>query len=353
MKAAVYHGARDLRVEEVPDAKVVEPTDVVIKTITASMCGSDLYLYGGEVDDMVAPGRTTLGHEICGEVVEVGKEVARFRPGDRVTFPYSVSCGTCDNCQRGQTAHCLTSGKAIYGYGVAFGDLGGSHAEAVRAPLADAHLLRVPEFIDDETAVFLSCNLPAAVTVVEAAEIGLADSVAVVGCGPTGLLALELARQATRGPIFAIDPIPYRREEAAKRGASPVEGSAEELVSQVLEATGGVGVDRVIEMAGRGPAVDIALAIARPGAVVSGGGVYLEQNHPTSLFDAFFKNLQIRLNGFANAKMAQWKAEQVLRRGIVEPARLFTERVSLEELPAAAGRFADREDGVLKVLIRP
>lgn len=353
MRAAVYHGAKDLRVEEVPDARIVEPTDLVARTITASMCGSDLYLYGGEVDELVAPGRTTLGHEICAEVVEVGERVARFRPGDRVSFPYSVSCGTCDNCQRGQTAHCNTSGKAIYGYGTAFGDLGGSHAELVRVPLADAHLEPVPDFIDDETAVFLSCNLPAAVTVVDADDIGLDDTLALVGCGPTGLLALEIARQLTRREIYAIDPVAYRREEAAKRGAIPLGGSGEEVVAQVMEATSGAGVDRVIEMAGRGAAFDTAVAVARPGGIVSGGGVHLERDHPTSLFDAYFKNLQLRLNGFANAKTAQWRAEQLLLHGAVEPAKLLTERVSLSDLPASAARFAERQDGVLKLLIRP
>ena len=117
MRAVVYHGPHDLRVEEVPDPAIEDPRDVIVRTRTASMCGSDLYLYQGEVEEMVAPGRTTLGHEISAEVVEVGPEVTGFAVGDRVTFPYSVSCGECPTCRLGQTAHCLTSGKAIYGYG--------------------------------------------------------------------------------------------------------------------------------------------------------------------------------------------------------------------------------------------
>jgi threonine dehydrogenase-like Zn-dependent dehydrogenase len=353
MRAAVYHGPFDLRVEEVPDARIEEPTDVVVRVRTASMCGSDLYLFGGEVDALVAPGHTTLGHEVCAEVVEVGSEVARVRTGDRVTFPYSVSCGTCANCRMGQTAHCLTTASAIFGYGTAFGDLGGTHAEFVRVPLADAHVEVLPDSISDEEAVFLSCNLPAALTVVDAAEIGLDDRVAVVGCGPTGLLALELARARTQREIYAIDPVQYRRDAAAARGAIPIGEHGGDVVAEVLERTGGLGVDRVIEMAGRGPALDTAIAIARPGAIVSGGGVYLERDHPTSLFDAFFKNLTLRLNGFSNTRPVLWQASQLIEHGIVEPEQLLSHEVRLEDLPAAAKRFASREPGVFKLLIRP
>ncbi|MDA8309365.1 MAG: alcohol dehydrogenase catalytic domain-containing protein [Actinomycetota bacterium] len=351
MRAAVYHGAGDLRIEEVDDAEVREPTDAVVDVVTASMCGSDLYLYGGEVEDLVAPGRTTLGHEVCGIVSAIGSAVARFRVGDRVTPPYSVSCGTCPMCRLGQTAHCETSGKAIYGYGIAFGDLGGSHAEHVRVPLADGHLEHVPSEISDEAAVFLSCNLPAAVIVVDAAVIGVDDTVAVVGCGPTGLLALELARRRTAREIFAIDPSPFRRSEAARRGATPL--APDDAADAVEAATSGRGVDRVLEIAGRGAAFDLAVALARPGGLISGGGVYLERDHPVSLFDLFFKNLDLHLNGFANARTAQWQAMELLRHGVVDPEPLLTERVTLSELPGAAARFAAREDGVLKLLVRP
>lgn len=351
MRAAVYHGAGDLRIEEVDDPEVREPTDLVLDVLAASMCGSDLYLYGGEVEELVAPGRTTLGHEVCGTVSAVGSAVSRFRVGDRVTFPYSVSCGTCPMCRVGQTAHCETSGKAIYGYGVAFGDLGGSHAEQVRVPLADSHLELVPPELSDEAAVFLSCNLPAAVIVVEAAAIGVGDTVAAVGCGPTGLLALELARRRTAREIFAIDPVASRRSEAARRGAIPL--TPEEAVEAIAAATSGRGVDRVLEVAGRASAFDLAVAVARPGGLISGGGVYLERDHPVSLFDLFFKNLDLHLNGFANAKTAQWQAMELLRHGVVDPEPLLSERVSLSELPTAAARFAAREDGVLKLLIRP
>lgn len=353
MKAAVYHGANDVRIEEVADPEIEEPHDVIVQTATASMCGSDLYLYGGEVEELVAPGRTTLGHEICATVVDVGSAVARFSPGDRVTFPYSVSCGTCFFCREGQTAHCQTSGKAIYGFGTAFGDLGGSQAELVRVPLADSHLEHVPGDIDDEAAIFLSCNLPAAVIAVDAADIRPTDTVGVIGCGPSGLLALQLARHRTGATVLAFDRVPYRLSRAAEMGAQAVHVDDDPVPDVAAEATSGRGLDKVIEFAGRGDAFNLAVSVTRPGGTISGGGVYLEREHPVSLFDMYFKNLQIKLNGFANAKTGQWQALQLLQQGLVDPSTVITDRVTLAEFPDAARAFAAREDGVLKMVIRP
>lgn len=351
MRAAVYHGPGDLRVEKVEDPRIEHADDVIVRMITASMCGSDLYFFDGEAEHMVAPGRTTLGHEICAQVVEVGANVRRFSIGDRVTFPYSVSCGACFFCREGQTAHC-ESGKS-YGAGVAFGDLGGSHAELVRVPMADSHLEHVPDGIDDESAVFLSCNLPAAVIAVDAAGVEPVDSVAVIGCGPTGLLALDLVRQRTRGPVLAFDTVPGRLASAESRGARGVNAGGPDVAEVVAEVTQGRGVDKVIEFAGRGAAFNLAVSIARHGGVISGGGVYLETEHPVSLFDLYFKNLQLRLNGFANAKLAQWKAMRLLTSGVIEPTSVLSHKVTLSELPSAAAAFAARENGFLKMVIRP
>lgn len=356
MRAAVYHGPRDISVEEVPDATIESPDDILVKMITASMCGSDLYLFNGEVEELVQPGHTTLGHEVCGEVIEAGSAVTLFAVGDRVTFPYSVSCGACVSCAAGQTAHCLVSGKAIYGFGTAFGDLGGSHAEFVRVPMADAHAEHVPASVSDEFTPLLSCNLPAAIIAVEGAEIGSNDSVALIGCGPTGLLALQLARACTAGPIFAFDPVDSRRDLAATLGATPIPSGPDDMeqaVSAVLEATSGVGVDKIIEFAGRGPALSLAVTLARPGGTISGGGVFLEREYPVSLFDLYFKNLRLNLNGFANAKTAMAKAVRAIEEGHVDPTVVMSHHVTLAELPSAAVRFADHEPGFLKMLITP
>jgi alcohol dehydrogenase len=355
MRAAVYHGPRNVAIEDVPDPKIEAPSDLIVATRVASMCGSDLYLFNGEVEDMVSPGHTTLGHEVCGEVIEVGSAVNRFAIGDRVTFPYSVSCSRCESCRAGQTAHCITTNKSIYGFGTAFGDLGGSQAEYVRVPFADDHLEKVPDSMADDLAPFLSCNLPAAAIAVTAAAIQPTETVAVVGCGPTGLLALELVRQQTHADVFAFDPVAYRRERAEALGATALDANpeaTEESVQTVLDATSGLGVHKVVEFAGRGSGFDLAVTVARPGATVSGGGVFLERDHPVSLFDMYFKNLQLRLNGFANAKTAQWQAIDLIERKVIDPTSVVTHRIALDDFPSAAVQFAEREPGFLKMLIR-
>lgn len=265
----------------------------------------------------------------------------------------SVSCGSCFFCREGQTAHCQTSGKAIFGFGVAFGDLGGSQAEYVRVPLADSHLEHVPEGIDDEAALFLSCNLPAAIIAVDAADIRPTDTVAVIGCGPTGLLALQLAQQRTHSQVLALERVPFRLGRAAELGARVVDVSSDPVEDIVAEATQGRGIDKVVEFVGRGDAFTTAVTIARPGGTISGGGVYLEREHPVSLFDMYFKNLQIKLNGFANAKTGQWRGIQALQQGLIDPLSVVTHRVSLADLPSAAASFAAREEGFLKMVIRP
>ena len=322
MKAAVYYGAGDVRCTEVPDPKIQEPTDVILRTRTTSICGSDLYIYNGQMDAIVKKGHTTLGY--------------------------------CDFCRLGQTAHCATSRKAIFGYGVAFGDLGGSQAQYVRVPLADAHLEHVPEGISDEQGLFLSCNLPAAIFAVESAQIKPGDHVVVLGCGPTGLLALQLAALFSPARLIAVDLIPHRLECAAQLGATHTLNVEKENVSdRVMELTGGKGADVVLEVVGQGPAFKMAVSLARPGGTISGIGVYVEQDFGVSLFDMYFKNLTIRLNGFANAKTRMWQAAQLIERGKIDPSRLLSHTFSLEEVDKAYKTFATRSDKALKMLIKP
>ncbi len=354
MKAAIYYGAGDVRCGEVPDPKIQEPTDVILRTKTTSICGSDLYIYNGQMDAIVRKGHTTLGHEIVGIVEEVGKDVKRFKKGDRVTFPYSVSCGYCDFCRVGQTAHCSTSQKAIFGYGVVFGDLGGSQAEYVRVPLADNHLEFVPDSISDEQGLFLSCNLPAAIFAVEGGQIQPGDHVVVIGCGPTGLLVLQLASKFSPAKLIALDAIDYRLDHAKRLGAThTVNIEKENVIDRVTELTEGKGADVVLEVAGQGPAFKTAVSIARPGGTISGIGVYVEQDFGVSLFDMYFKNLTIRLNGFANAKMRMWRAAQLIEKGEIDPSSLLSHTFPLEEVGQAYKTFATRSDHALKMLIKP
>ncbi|GAA4865032.1 alcohol dehydrogenase catalytic domain-containing protein [Pseudonocardia benzenivorans] len=352
MRAVVYQGARQVSVENVDDPTIEAPTDVVARVRLSSICGSDLYLYRGEAGDLAIPGRTSLGHELAGEVVEVGSNVSRFRVGDRITVPYSISCGTCFFCRAGQTAHCETTGKAIYGFGVGFGDMGGTQAEYVRIPLADAHAEPVPESITDEQALFLSCNLPAAVHAVSEVPVTGSSSVAVLGCGPTGLLAVQLLLRRGPAQLIALDEDPARLQQAEKLGAHPVSTSDGDPVEAVKELTSGRGVDAVVEFVGRGPAFTTAVGITRPGGTISGGGVYLEQDHPVSLFTMYLNNLRIQLNGFSNARTALWDALRLIETSAVDPTALVTHRLPLGDAAEAYRLFDTHDDGALKQVLQ-
>lgn len=188
---------------------------------------------------------------------------------------------------------------------------------------------------------------------VDAADIEPTDNVAMIGCGPTGLLALDLVRQRTTRQILAFDRVPGQLSGAEKLGARSVNVDTDDADAVVADATAGRGVDKVVEFAGRGDAFNLAVSITRPGGVISGGGVYLEPAHPVSLFDMYFKNLQIRLNGFSNAKTGQWKAMQLVVNDVIDPTSVLSHRVSLTDFPEAAAAFAAREEGFLKMLIRP
>jgi len=350
MRAVVYHGPNDLRVETVPDAGVEEPGDVVVAVRATSMCGSDLYLYQGEMPDLAIPGATILGHELAGEVVAVGADVEGFRIGDRVTVPFSVSCGSCRLCAMGLTGHCERSGKAIYG----FRGLAGSHAEYLRVPLADGHLRHAPEGLPDEALVLLSCNLPAAVIAVDAAGVAPDDTVGLVGAGPTGLLALQLlTRRLDRSPLV-FDRVPHRLQRAAELGGMPVNVDRDPIGEIVAEHTGGLGLDVVVEFAGRGDAFDLAAGVLRPGGVLSGGGVYrVETAHPTSLALLFANDLQLRLNGLANVLPFMDRAAALVAEGTVDPATVFSHRVDLDGLPDTAAAFSRRDPGFHKMLVSP
>lgn len=237
MKAAVYFGPRQVRCQEVQDAALSQDHAMLVKVRMTSICGSDLHIYRGTLDGIMERGHSRLGHELSGEVVEVGRKVGRFRPGDRVTMAYSASCGECAMCRVGMTAHCLVTNKAVYGFGTAFGGLNGTQAEYLEIPYADAHALKVDDALSDEDALTLSCNLPTAVIASRLLQLEPGQTVAVVGLGPRGLLTVELLLQqgvevggSTQWPIGAASPsIPSEssrlllRKRQAWCGLSPEE----------------------------------------------------------------------------------------------------------------------------------
>lgn len=353
MKAAIYHGAGDIRTETVDDPEISAPHEIIVRVRGTSICGSDLHIYRGALDRIMRPGHSRTGHELVGEVVETGSGVGRFRAGDRVTMAYSCSCGACPMCELEQTAHCETTNKAVYGFGDAFGDLNGTHAGLMCIPHADAHAMKVPQTVDDRAAVTLSCNLPTAIIANNLADIRAGETVALVGCGPTGLMCLDLALARRPERLVAFDPCIERRNRAERKGAVVLDAGADRAVEQGLDLTGGRGYDKVIEVVGSPDSLNLALGLTRPGGTISAVGVFTSDTFNLNLADVFLRDISLHMNGFANVRPVMSAALDLLERGEIAVDDLFTHEFELTEIDRAFRMFNDKADSVCKVLIRP
>ncbi|HBI04406.1 MAG TPA: alcohol dehydrogenase [Paenibacillaceae bacterium] len=352
LKIAVYNGVKNVGIRESELPQISHPEDVIVRVDRASICGSDLYIYRGDLHATMSPGVSGLGHEMVGHIVEVGSEVKRFKVGDRITAAYSVSCGQCDSCRQGVTAHCETTNKAVYGFGNAFGGMGGAQAEYMRIPYAEAHSEKIPDSISDDQAFFVSCNLPAAIRGIQNAQIKLGDFVGIIGLGTVGQLALRLAAKSGASRLFAIDKNPSRLKRAREIGAETIL-SGPNVKEQVLEMTGGKGLDAVIEAAGQPDAFDLSLSLLRPGGKYSGLGVYLGDNHPFNIGDVFLRDLNLSTHGFDNTHPNMWTAIRVIERGLIDPSQLITHRYALDDIAQAYQMFDQASDDVIKIAIHP
>ena len=327
--------------------------EVLVRVNATSICGSDLHLFRGALDPIMRRGHSRTGHELVGKVVEKGRGVSNLSVGDRVTMAYSCSCGSCHMCDIGQTANCETMNKAVYGFGDPFGDLNGTHAEYMLLPHAAAHTLRVPEELEDAAAVSLSCNLPAAIIANRFADIQKGENVAVVGCGPTGLMALDLAVQKRPRCIIAIDVVAHRLDIAAGKTAIPVNPEAGDFPNSALAHTGGRGFDKVIEMVGTTESLQAALDLVRPGGTIAALGVFTQEVFNLNLADVFLRDISLHMNGFANVQPFMQEALELIGNAIINPAELFTHEMALADIDKAFATFAAKSDGAVKVLIRP
>ena len=353
MKAAVYYGPEDIRCTTIDDPKITEPHQVLAKVIGTSICGSDLHLFRGALDPFMERGKSQTGHELIGEVVDTGKTVESFKKGDRVSMAYSCSCGKCYMCRVGQTAHCETTQKAVYGFGVPFGNLNGTHAEAMVLPHADAHALKVPDGVSDQAAVTLSCNLPTALIANKLVDIQPGETVALVGCGPTGIMALDIAVSKGPGEVAAVDPVDYRRSAAESRGAQTFDYGAEDWKESAIAVTGGRGFDKVIEMVGYPESLQAALDIVRPGGTVAALGVFCDDKFNLNLADVFLRDISLHMNGFANVQPFMWEAMRMLEHGTVKPDELFTHNFALDDIDKAFSTFHAKKDKINKVYVQP
>ncbi len=346
MKGIVFHGIEDVRVESVPDPAVADPRAALVRITRTTICGSDLHLVHGTVAGF--PG-TVIGHECVGVVEDVGREVRRFRKGDRVIVPGVVGCGDCEPCRRGYAVGCLSFSNKVFGFSL---DLPGGQAEAIAVPNADVNLYLTPSELSDEQVLFLTDILPTGYYGAENAQIKPGDTVVVLGCGPVGLFALMSARLFGPSQVLAVDRVGYRLEKARALGATPVDASRQDVPAAVLEATDGRGAHAVIEAVGVAETVHLAFELVRTGGVVSVVGVLAKDDFPFPLGTAFMKDLTFRI-GLVNVSRFIPSLVSLIRGERLDPTQLITHHLALGDGERAYELFGGRHDGCLKVVLTP
>jgi threonine dehydrogenase-like Zn-dependent dehydrogenase len=351
MKAAVNHGVKDVRVEEVPDPIIEKPTDAIVRVSTGAVCGSDLHIYRGHFP---LKDGDTLGHEFMGYVEEVGRDVKTFKHGDKVVSPFWVSCGNCYFCHKGLTTSCLNGG--CFGFGDLLGGNPGCQAEYVRVPLADGTLVKVPENLsddsNDERVLFLGDNISTGYHGALSAGIKPGDSVVVFGDGAVGLFATFSATIFDPSYVVTIGHHNNRLEVAKKYGADiTINSLNEDPMEKIMELSDGRGADVVIEGVGNTDSLGACLQIIRPGGTVSFVGLFWE-SFPINMTDFFLRNLTLR-GGVAPARTYMPILMPLIEGGKLDPTLVITHRMSLDQVSKGYELMDQREEGAIKVIFSP
>lgn len=330
---------------QVPSPALEEPGDAIVRVTTAALCGTDLHLLKLE---MPMQDGEIFGHEFVGVVEDAGPAVKRFRPGDRVVACMFASCGTCYFCRKGWSVQCESLQQ--FGCGSWTRSPGGGQAEMVRVPNADLTLEGVPDSLSDEQAIFVGDILATAMFGAERAAITPGDHVAVIGAGPVGLLAVQCAQLWGPARVYAVDMVEQRLELAAELGATPVDARRHHPVEALKSATGDRGVDASIECVGSMPALETAIDCVRPGGTVSSVGYPMAVSGEFPYMMAWLKDLTFR-SGFCNVRPYMRPLLDLVEAGRLDPTRIISHRMPLEEGPEAYRMFAARE--AVKVLLVP
>jgi len=344
MKALVYHGPGQRAWEEVPDPKIEEPTDALVRIDTSTICGTDLHILKGDVPE-VKPG-TILGHEAVGTVIETGSAVSTLQAGDRVLISCITSCGRCRFCKEARYGLCTGGGGWIFGHLI-----DGLQAEYARVPFADTSVYKIPDELTDEDVLFLADILPTSFEVgVLNGGVQPGDTVAIVGAGPIGLAAVLTAKLFTPGRIVAIDPAQPRLEKALELGADvAIDNSTEDAVERVMELTDGLGADVAIEAVGIPETFELCTDIVRPGGHVANVGVH---GHPATLH---LERLWIRdvtiTTGLVDTNTTP-RLLKLIAEGRLDATPFATHRFPLGETMAAYDVFGDAANtNALKVVL--
>jgi 2-desacetyl-2-hydroxyethyl bacteriochlorophyllide A dehydrogenase len=341
MRAVVIDTPGSVRVDTRPDPVLPGPDGAVVQVTAAAICGSDLHFYEGDypIFDPVS-----LGHEAIGTVVETGPDVHTVKVGDLVLISSVAGCGTCAGCATKDPIMCA-SGPQIFGSGV----LGGAQAELLAVPAADFQLLKMPENITTEQALLLTDNLATGWAAAKRADIAVGGTAVVIGLGAVGLCALRSALFLGAAKVFAVDPVAARRDRAAALGAIAIPAPA---MPAVMEATGGIGADSVIDAVGNDTSLDDSLSTVRAGGTVSVVGVHNLNPYPFPALTALLRSLTIRLT---TAPVQQTWPELIplLQNGRLDVEGIFTTRLSLDQAAEGYAAVASRSGEHVKVLLTP
>ena len=392
MKALCWHGKGDVRVDTVPDPKIQDPRDAIIRVTSTAICGSDLHLYDGYMPTMESG--DILGHEFMGEVVELGALVTNLKKGDRVVVPFTMACGSCFFCQKQLYSCCDNSNpnrkvaeeamghspSGLFGYSHMLGGFPGGQAEYVRVPFADVGPFKIPEGLPDEKVLFLSDIFPTGYMAAEQADIEPGDTVAVWGCGPVGQFCIQSAWMLGAGRVIAIDTVPERLRLAETHGKAEtidfmhVEGS---VYDRLQAMTGGRGPDRCIDAVGaeahglgstaalvdkvkatvglgsdRPEVLRQAILCCRKGGTISVPGVYLGYLDKVPM-GAFVNKALTMKTGQTHVHRYFKPLMEKIERGHIDPSFLITHRLPLDQAPQAYKTFRDKQDGCIKVVMKP
>ena len=345
MKALRYYGPRDIRHDSMDDPVLENGGDAIVRMTGCSICGSDLHIWHGHgfSDDI----GFCVGHEAVGEVVETGRDVRRIKVGDRVMLPAAVGCGQCGRCLRGQVFACENNAMACYGLS---SRLQGVQAEAFRVPAADMNAVPIPDGISEDQALMLTDAMATAWFGARQADIVPGSSVAVIGLGPIGLMAVDAAWVMGANVVYAIDPVAERRALAAQTGAIALDPAL--ALDTIREDTRGRKLDCVVEAVGSDATVDLALRLVTRRGTVSVIGVQQSRRFAFPLERAFTAGLTFR-TGTCSVPEELPALFALVQSGRLRPERFVTHRLPLSQGEAAYRRFEAREAGALKVILTP
>jgi threonine dehydrogenase-like Zn-dependent dehydrogenase len=390
MKALVWHGTQDIRCESVPDPRIEDDRDAIIKVTACAICGSDLHLY-----DHFMPGMEkgdVMGHEFMGEVVETGKGVnGSLRKGERVVIPFTIVCGACDQCKRGFFSVCERSNRnkhlaakafghttaGLFGYTHLTGGYQGGQAEYVRVPFADTTHIKVPDELTDEQVLFLGDIFPTGWQAAVQADIQPTDTVAIWGAGPVGQMAIRSAILLGAKQVICIDRVPERLDMARAGGAITIDNGTESTVERLNELTGGKGPEKCIDAVGmeahapraleqaydrvkqammlesdRATVLREMIYVCRPAGILSIPGVYGGLVDKIPMGALMNKGLTVRTG---QTHVNRWTDDLVKRiaDGQIDPSFVITHRGGLEDGPELYKTFRDKKDNCIKVVLRP